>query len=615
MKQTFYRHLLMVSLMCAMVLPSLPLAAQSRDDEVMVSTCSEVYEFKMKGGQPIVKNKTVIEYESLRQYDVKIQPAVFYGDNIKLDKASCEGYSANYRSATPENVFFDDSRVCYFDVTLGRWGRKRKMTYERTFTDLHYFTRIVLGEQYFVKHKTVTFIFPKGFEHYRLVDKNMTPNVSIEHKDKGGGRVVTYTINDMAPIKQEEAMPTVASVYPTVFVVGSFKDAADMFAWGRQLSDVDTAIPNLPQILEQINQGGKSEFDRIRNTLAWVQENVRYVAFEAGVSKHQPDTPAEVVRKRYGDCKGMALLLKTLLTAQGFDARLTDVGTREASCLMSEIPTLAAINHAICTLEWQGKTYYLDATCNHIPLGHIPSNVQGMEVMVEEPGGAPSLRTVPVLPVEANCDSVRIDLSMNHQFQLTGKVSRWFKGDMKEMMLSMLDDNEAADRMQFMNNALNDKDHANKIEGAAWQDKDCRSEWAVVAGKMTDGHSVERLEGQIFIELDPDNMLFTNPIDTAKRKNDYVFPFPSHQVREVVLTLPEGYRCDPLPEDFNLQNQNADLSCTWRRQGNAIVYRKVMNLHKPLINLADIPTWNALLKRWQVSSHEAIVLTQTTKTE
>ena len=159
----------MVSLVCAMVLPSIPVAGQSRDDEVMVSKCSEVYEFKMKGGQPIVKNKTVIEYESLRQYDVKIQPAVFYGDNIKLDEARCDGFSANYRSATPENVFFDDSRVCYFDVTLGKWGRKRRMTYERTFTDLHYFTRIVLGEQYFVKQKTVTFIMPKGFEHYAEV--------------------------------------------------------------------------------------------------------------------------------------------------------------------------------------------------------------------------------------------------------------------------------------------------------------------------------------------------------------------------------------------------------------------------------------------------------------
>ena len=608
MKQTFYRHLLMVSLVCAMVLPSIPLAAQSRDDEVMVSKCSEVYEFKMKGGQPIVKNKTVIEYESLRQYDVKIQPAVFYGDNIKLDEARCDGFSANYRSATPENVFFDDSRVCYFDVTLGKWGRKRRMTYERTFTDLHYFTRIVLGEQYFVKQKTVTFIMPKGFEHYRLVDKNMSPAVTIEHKDKGGSRVVTYTINDMAPIKQEEAMPTVASVYPTVFVVGSFKDAADMFAWGRQLSDVDTAIPSLNDILADINRECHSDLDKIRNTYAWVQNNIRYVAFEAGVSKHQPDTPAEVVRKRYGDCKGMALLLKTLLVAQGFDARLTDVGTREASCLMSEIPTLAAINHAICTLEWQGKTYYLDATCNHIPLGHIPSNVQGMEVMVEEPGGAPSLHTVPVFPASANCDSVHITLMLSKAGELTGTITRCVKGDMKEMLLSAYDSRESQQRLMFERNALNDDDHANKVSEATWVDRDCRSEWAVLTGKMTDTHSVQHIEGEVYVELDPDNMLFTNPIDTAKRKNDYTLPMPCRQVREVILQLPEGVGCDELPEDYNESNQYADMSCTWRRQGSSITYRKVMNLRQTRIKREDITTWNANLKKWQSSSHEALVL-------
>ncbi len=608
MIQTFYRHLHMVSLVCAMVLPSIPVAGQSRDDEVMVSKCSEVYEFKMKGGQPIVKNKTVIEYESLRQYDVKIQPAVFYGDNIKLDEARCDGFSANYRSATPENVFFDDSRVCYFDVTLGKWGRKRRMTYERTFTDLHYFTRIVLGEQYFVKHKTVTFILPKGFEHYRLIDKNMSPAVTIEHKDKDGSRVVTYTINDMAPIKQEEAMPTVASVYPTVFVVGSFKDAAGMFAWGRQLSDVDTAIPSLSDILADINRECHSDLDKIKNTYAWVQNNIRYVAFEEGISGHQPDKPAEVVRKRYGDCKGMALLLKTLLVAQGFDARLTDVGTREASCLMSEIPTLAAINHAICTLEWQGKTYYLDATCNHIPLGHIPSNVQGMEVMVEEPGGVPSLRTVPVLPASANCDSVHITLMLSKAGELTGTITRCVKGDMKEMLLSAYDSRESQQRLMFERNALNDDDHANKVSEATWVDRDCRSEWAVLTGKMTDTHSVQQIEGEVYVELDPDNMLFTNPIDTTKRENDYTLPMPCCQVREVILQLPEGIGCDELPEDYNESNQYADMSCTWQRQGSSIIYRKVMNLRQIRIKREDITTWNANLKKWQSSSHEALVL-------
>ena len=304
----------------------------------------------------------------------------------------------------------------------------------------------------------------------------------------------------------------------------------------------------------------------------------------------------------------MALLLKTLLVAQGFDARLTDVGTREASCLMSEIPTLAAINHAICTLEWQGKTYYLDATCNHIPLGHIPSNVQGMEVMVEEPEGAPSLRTVPVLPVEANCDSVRIDLTMNNQFQLNGKSSRWFKGDMKEMLLSAYDSRESQQRLMFERNALNDDDHANKVSEATWVDRDCRSEWAVLTGKMTDTHSVQQIEGEVYVELDPDNMLFTNPIDTTKRENDYTLPMPCRQVREVILQLPEGIGCDELPEDYNESNQYADMSCTWQRQGSSIIYRKVMNLRQTRIKREDITTWNANLKKWQSSSHEALVL-------
>ena len=339
-----------------------------------------------------------------------------------------------------------------------------------------------------------------------------------------------------------------------------------------------------------------------------MQNNIRYVAFEAGVSKHQPDTPAEVVRKRYGDCKGMALLLKTLLVAQGFDARLTDVGTREASCLMSEIPTLAAINHAICTLEWQGKTYYLDATCNHIPLDHIPSNVQGMEVMVEEPGGAPSLRTVPVLPASANCDSVRIDLTLSKAGELTGTITRCVKGDMKEMLLSAYDSRESQQRLMFERNALNDDDHANKVSEATWVDRDCRSEWAVLTGKMTDTHSVQQIEGEVYVELDPDNMLFTNPIDTNKRENDYTLPMPCRQVREVILQLPEGIGCDELPKDYNERTQYADMSCTWRRQGSSIIYRKVMNLRQTRIKREDITTWNANLKKWHSSSHEAVVL-------
>ena len=77
-------------------------------------------------------------------------------------------------------------------------------------------------------------------------------------------------------------------------------------------------IPNQAEILAEIAQGAKSDKEKIANTFAWVQSHIRYLAYEAGVSAHQPATPAETIRKRYGDCKAMSLLLKTLIEGSGF---------------------------------------------------------------------------------------------------------------------------------------------------------------------------------------------------------------------------------------------------------------------------------------------------------
>ena len=100
-----------------------------------------------------------------------------------------------------------------------------------------------------------------------------------------------------------------------------------MYRWSNGLAQVDCNIPELDSLLAEIIEGCRTDMEKIRNTYAWVQQNIRYIAFEAGILGHKPDTPAEVLRKRYGDCKGMAILLRTLLKAQGFDARLTDIGT------------------------------------------------------------------------------------------------------------------------------------------------------------------------------------------------------------------------------------------------------------------------------------------------
>ena len=83
-----------------------------------------------------------------------LQPYTYYGEFISLDGASAKGGGkAEYKSITPENVFFDDSKICFFNINLDRKGKKTEVTFKRTFHDLHYFTRIYLGEDYFIKNK------------------------------------------------------------------------------------------------------------------------------------------------------------------------------------------------------------------------------------------------------------------------------------------------------------------------------------------------------------------------------------------------------------------------------------------------------------------------------
>lgn len=69
--------------------------------------------------------------------------------------------------------------------------------------------------------------------------------------------------------------------------------------------------------------------EKIEAVFYWVQDNIRYIAFENGIMGFKPEAASKVYQNRYGDCKGMANLLKEMLKICGYDARLTWIGTND----------------------------------------------------------------------------------------------------------------------------------------------------------------------------------------------------------------------------------------------------------------------------------------------
>lgn len=608
-------HIARISLfLLAVTLYSQRHAAQTTDDNVVITECEDTYIFGEKEGVPFVRNTTGTTYVAERMGTV-IQPHAYYGEFISLDGASAKGGGkAEYKSITPDNVFFDDTKVCYFNIRLDRKGKSTHTKFKRTFHNLRYFTRIPLSEDFFVRHKRVTFVIPQSLSQFRLIERNFTPDIQSERSvNAQGDSIISYIITDMPALRSEQGMPATEYITPSLLVRGAFADYSELHRWSREMSKIDCRVKELDSLLTGITRGCTSDMERIRATYAWVQRHIRYIAFEAGIAGHRPDTPAEVLRKRYGDCKGMALLLRTLLRAQGFDARLTDIGTEDIPYRMTEIPTLAAVNHMLCTLFHNGRTFYLDATCKYIPLEYIPQHIQGQEALTETKTDDVLVHTIPVLESDAATDSLHCACTLTKEEDgtaiLTGRTARLWRGDMKEWFLTKLHARKQEEQEDFLTYTLKGQNCHASVRQMILTGYEPNEEWAMLEGNIKDRSTVQQAGRNIYLGMNGTDMLFDQPVDTTRRRQDYCLPLRCRIVRQTEVELPEGISVTHIPENFRIETPQGTLSCSFRTEGRRIVFRKMMDISRRRITLGEITTWNKALRRWHEAAGEQVIVT------
>jgi hypothetical protein len=101
---------------------------------------------------------------------------------------------------------------------------------------------------------------------------------------------------------------------------------------------------------------------RARAALDWVQSHIRYVGLELGEGGFVPRPPDRVLRRRFGDCKDVTMLLLTLLDELGVlaDPMLVDLNERGGE--FKGLANPYAFDHIMVLAEIDGALYPLDAT-------------------------------------------------------------------------------------------------------------------------------------------------------------------------------------------------------------------------------------------------------------
>ncbi|MFC2969347.1 DUF3857 domain-containing protein [Acidimangrovimonas pyrenivorans] len=125
----------------------------------------------------------------------------------------------------------------------------------------------------------------------------------------------------------------------------------------------DEALPESWQKkVEAIRAASSDPADRAIAALRLVQREIRYVGVEIGRSGYFAQPPAEVIANGFGDCKGKAVLLETVLHRLGLPAGVALAAVDTGQGLAKEPPGADLFDHMITWTRVAGRLYWMDPT-------------------------------------------------------------------------------------------------------------------------------------------------------------------------------------------------------------------------------------------------------------
>jgi transglutaminase-like putative cysteine protease/predicted Zn-dependent protease len=248
--------------------------------------------------------------------------------------------------------------------------------------------RFWMGQAYPVRFSRLRIEVPAALPLRYLV---RGAKLSPREKVAGGVRTLVFERHDV-PASPSIDLGAPRDVTPAPVVIfgwgRSWADAAERYGalWQRALAGAKLAAT-----ARAAAGAGASRDEAIRRIVGWVQKNVRYTGLELGDAAIVPAAPGETLKRRYGDCKDMSLLVVGLLREVGIDARLALLRTGWQE-IAPELPGLGQFDHAIVRVEGK-EPIWIDPTDPFVAPGRLPPADQGRLTLVTGPGQTALVRT------------------------------------------------------------------------------------------------------------------------------------------------------------------------------------------------------------------------------
>lgn len=597
-------------------------------EDVIVSTYKETISFSYNPnpgpGEGNVKATVSNELVLVPQKDfMKYQDGLYYNDEVSIDNVKainskgkeipvqklCGSYKDN-------DIFHSDSKFCSIAFPLEEKGKGFTYRYENNYRDIKYMTSFYLHHHLPVAERIIEFNIPSWLET-DLREFNFG-NAGVEKKVVKENDItrVTFTIKNLSSFKREPSSPNHALSYPHVICVTKaytqngqrkvlFESVKDLYGWySKVCEDIGNNPNELKERVTALTTGKKTDMEKIESIFYWVQDNIRYIAFEDGIMGFKPDAAQNVLKKKYGDCKGKANLLKEMLKLAGYDARLTWIGTSDLPYDYT-LPSLAVDNHMICTVILNGKKYFLDGTENFIALNDYAQRIQGKQVLIED-GKNYIIDKVPDFTADRNKVKKVTTINFDND-ALKGKTSVEYNGESKIMLQGIYSSIRNENKKDALSGFLRKGDDNVVISNVNPPDFNDRKKPLTVSYEFQANNQVTKAGKELYIIMDWDKD-FGNLEFDKDRKNDYEFNYKYNYNIQTELLIPDGYKVDYLPPAVRKTTPNYSFEGSYVNKGKSIVYNKTIVVNKPILLKSEFANWNKFIQDINSFYSEQVVL-------
>lgn len=602
--------------------------AQTEDEEnnnIVIKNLIRNFEY-VKGNEanPVqIKEKTTRSY-FCNSYRTSVAVTEFYNNMEKIDlvKTYIGGKTSAPTNTMDEyydanGIFYSDARVFAVQMPITKPGVETKVLFEKTVLDPHYFTSIFFTESQPVEYQEINITVPKwvdvSFKEFNFSGYDIQKTVT----QKSGESIYTFVVKNLPAFKSERNAPGSSYLSPHLLVLNKtaqpsgqlytyFKSLSDQYKWYRQLVlQVDNDKALIKQKAEEITKGITDEEKKVATLYQWVQDNIRYIAFEDGIAGFKPEKAQIVLQKKYGDCKGMANLLTELLLALNIDARKCWIGTKHLAYDYST-PNLAIDNHMISVWMKNNKPVYLDATEKYIGMGELAERIQGRQVLIED-GEKYVLERVPEKKFDQNTTYEKRILAIDGN-NLKGKISQTWKGENKVWLLNSLNSIKLNKREDALTRYLSEGKSNFEITNLTIHNLDNYNQDLKIEYDVLWKNALTEFGSEAYLELDNRRHFSDFKIDVDKRKTPYWLDFKEHIVIETEVVLPTGKKIETLPADFEIKESGINVHATYKAAAEKLFYKKEIIFNHVEIKPDSFKKWNGQIDQLKKFYNQQVVL-------